>query len=492
MRGRILLIGAVAAALMGSLLVYSQTLAFVWDEGFHLLAAQLILRGKRPYLDFCFPQTPLNAYWNAAWMRILGQSWRAAHAVAAATTAGAVWLSADYLHRRFPDPAWRLPAALAGALLIGLNCIVLEFGTIAQAYALCLLLTVAAFRAAVLAVELPGPAMTATAGSLAACAVASSLLTASEAPVLLAWILLRSRPGQRLSRFAAFAAGAAVPFLPLAWLYVKGPRQTLFNLVEYQLRYRRTNWEDATPHDIEVLTSWLTSPHALILVILAVAGLVFVARSSGWKSSVRSEWCLPAWLALAIGVELCATHPTFRNYWVLIVPFCALPAAAGFYAIASRVYPATAPSWSVAALALLLSVGLAKSVYDSRGSMRWKDLESIARKVQEVTPASGKVWGDEAIYFLTRRPPIEGTEFSYTEVIEISPEMESLLHVATEEELDRGAAAGAFATVSLCDDAEVIEELDLAHLYRHSAKIRGCSVFWEPAKSGPSPTGPRE
>lgn len=41
-------------------MVYAQTPAFTDDEGFHL-AAQLIKAGLRPYLDFCFDQTPLNA-----------------------------------------------------------------------------------------------------------------------------------------------------------------------------------------------------------------------------------------------------------------------------------------------------------------------------------------------------------------------------------------------------------------------------------------------
>jgi hypothetical protein len=50
-----------------ALLVYSQTLAYTGDEGFHLIAAQLIRAGMRPYIDFMFPQAPLNAYWNAAW-----------------------------------------------------------------------------------------------------------------------------------------------------------------------------------------------------------------------------------------------------------------------------------------------------------------------------------------------------------------------------------------------------------------------------------------
>src|ERR1017187_8861981 len=49
-------------------LVYAETWAFTPDEGYHMLAAQLIASGRIPYIDFCFPQTPLNAYWNAAWI----------------------------------------------------------------------------------------------------------------------------------------------------------------------------------------------------------------------------------------------------------------------------------------------------------------------------------------------------------------------------------------------------------------------------------------
>src|SRR6516225_2517489 len=83
------------AALASGLMLYAQTLAFTDDEGFHLLAAQLIKSGMRPYLDFCFPQTPLNAYWNAFWMAIFGESWRTAHALAAVETSAAVVLAAQ-------------------------------------------------------------------------------------------------------------------------------------------------------------------------------------------------------------------------------------------------------------------------------------------------------------------------------------------------------------------------------------------------------------
>ena len=107
-------------------LIYSVTWAFTWDEGYHLLAAQLMDAGKRPYIDFCFPQTPLNAYWNAGWMRLLGQNWRVPHAFAALFTIGAVLLTADFVFRRFPVGSWRLAAAIAAGLATGLNAMVFE------------------------------------------------------------------------------------------------------------------------------------------------------------------------------------------------------------------------------------------------------------------------------------------------------------------------------------------------------------------------------
>src|SRR5215472_13739405 len=123
-----LLIASLVSLLAAGLLIYSQTKAFAWDEGWHLLAAQSILRGKRVYLDFCYPQTPLNAYWNAGWMRIFGDTWRTAHAVAAGMTALAVLLFGDYLLRRFPAERWRLAAGVTGVALVGLNAMVFEYG----------------------------------------------------------------------------------------------------------------------------------------------------------------------------------------------------------------------------------------------------------------------------------------------------------------------------------------------------------------------------
>ena len=79
----------IAGIYAAAFLIYSVTWAFTWDESYHLLASQLMAGGKLPYLDFCFPQTPLNAYWNAGWMRLLGYHWQVPHAFAALFTIGA-------------------------------------------------------------------------------------------------------------------------------------------------------------------------------------------------------------------------------------------------------------------------------------------------------------------------------------------------------------------------------------------------------------------
>ena len=129
----ILSIAGLIVVLAVGLLAYSQTMTFNWDEGFHLLTAQLILRGQKPYIDFVFPQTPLNAYWNAMWMHLFDDTWRTVHAVAAVVVALAVFLTADYVFRRFPVVQRRFPCAVMAAIVVGMNVAVVGFGTDGQA-----------------------------------------------------------------------------------------------------------------------------------------------------------------------------------------------------------------------------------------------------------------------------------------------------------------------------------------------------------------------
>jgi len=463
-------------------LVYSLQWAFTWDESFHLLAAQLISAGKRPYLDFAFPQTVLNVYWNAAWMRLLGQSWRVPHFFAALFTLGAVALTGRSLQFRFPAEQWRDALALTAALLTGLNAMVFIYGPLGQAYGICLFSLVAAYVLTVRAAEQPGLRTTLAAGFFAGAAAASTLLSGAAAPVLAIWILLSNRAGDRWRKLAAFTLAAAIPFIPVLRLAIEGPRQAWFNLIQYHAVFRQLYWPDTRKHDFEIWTSWLQSAQAALLGILAVAGLTYIARRSDWSAARKSEYYLCGWLAAAIAVEVGSAHPTFSRYFLLAVPFLAILAAVGLYAIASRVCDVPRPYLAAAPLLVIMAAGLGRSLYDHHQDMgEWRPFEQQARRIDEVTPRGAPLYADEPMYFLTRRTPPPGLELTYSHKVDLGRETNALLHILTKPEIKAQVQSGMFATAYSCDDDE-ISDLGLENLYRQRDDIADCSIFWDRRK----------
>ena len=468
-----------SSLLCAVLVVYSQTFAFAWDEGFHLLAAQLIRSGKRPYLDFVFAQTPLNAYWNAAWMWLLGERWRVIQAIDAVLTTAAVVLAAGFLRSRSKAPeTWRTPGVIAVLVLAGANSYTVEFGTIGQSYALGLLLIVAAFRLTVASVSRGRALWAGLAGFLSGAAAGSTLLTAPVAAVLLVWLVFLSPAGRRLQRGAAFAAGVAIAWLPLLALFVQSPAQVKFGVFQYHMFYRRSDWSGATRHDLEVFVSWIDSPQALVLGTLAAAGLWFVARKSGWDRGRRAEFYLCGWLALAVGVYVSTAHPTFPQYYVFMIPFLAILSSLGLPALAAQL-GARRALWPVLGVSLWMCLGLAKKVYDKRDEQSWPKLEGVARKVGEVTSPGAALYADEPTYFLTRRTPPAGNEYLSSHKLRLPAAFSETVHIVPQPEFDRRIQAGAFETLETCEDEDWMKERKLAELYRQKAEIADCAVFWD-------------
>ncbi len=464
--------GAVAAIGAG-LLFYSQTAAFAWDEGFHLLAAQLIAAGKRPYADFFFAQAPLNACLNALWMRIFGDTWRVPHAAAAMFSIAAIVVTVQYVWSRFPIPEWRTAATMVTAVSVGLNVQLVEFSTL-QAYGTALFFAVAAFRVSIAAVRRPAWYKSAAAGILAGAAPGCSLLAAPVAPVLLLWVWFCSRRGSRIASCAPFAAGLIVPFIPVLLLLVQAPGAVFFDLVRYHMFYRREGWASQGSHDLRVLTAWINSGQALLLFLLAAFG-VLVPRV--WPSPLRTELRLCAWLSLALIVHLSIARPTFERYYLLVVPFMAILAAVGFWMACSRL--PSRPLWPAAAYALLISAALANVLYDDRDDFRWRDFEPVARKVAEVAPAGSPILADEHVYFLAKRQPPSGMEYADSHKLQLPPEVARRLHVVSRSEVERWVKAGVFSTVETCEDEETIEKLGLKRTYSQSAAFGDCQVFWD-------------
>ena len=456
----------VALALATLTLVYSQTRAFSWDEGYHLLAAQLVKSGKRLYLDFCFPQSPLNTWWNALWMRLLGDTWHVVHAVAAVLSCGAAWLAAGFVRSFFPR------ARLAVLLTIGLNVLIFQWASVGQAYAIGLILLVSAFRLTVASVDRESPGLSALAGLAAGAAAMSTLLTAPAGLVLLIWAFVYNRAGSRLTKAVALIAGECAAFLPLLWVLLQDPRRVFFNIIQYQLQYRQVEWEGAIGHDVTIWIAWLDSSHGLILALLAITGLLFVLFRSDWPRERRAGFYLCAWLAAVLMVHISQAHPTFRQYYLFAVPFLAILAAAGLFALS----PAH-PNRALAVLALLLTAGLAKSISEESG-YTWAKMEPVARKVVQVTPPGAPLLADENVYFLTRHIPPSGMELLDSHKFRFPPAQSAWLHLVPEAEVLRRITAGDFATVESCAEYQSFDDA-AAPRYRQKAAYGDCTVYWD-------------
>ncbi|HVO97016.1 MAG TPA: hypothetical protein VMT15_03075 [Bryobacteraceae bacterium] len=472
---------ALVTILGAGLMAYAQTWAFAWDEGFHLLAAQLILKGMRPYIDFFHAQTPLYAYWNAFWMRIFGDTWRTAHAVSAVCTTLALWLVGDYVLDRFQGDVWRknwrVPLALAAVVITGANSQVVQFGTIGQGYGICLLGIVAAFRCAVANAKKDDLWSAFGAGFFASVAAASSLLTAPMGPTLFVWMLLP--PGARLKRALAYIAGGVIPFLPLLRLFLISPKVVFFGAVKYHLSYRTVDWSESDKQNIDVASSWLESPHAMLMFFLGLLALVFLARTN-IPMALRREFRLCIWLTAMESAYLLYVRPTFPRYYLFVVPFAAIICVVGLYYAGTHIGRPDKPAWATLIAIGLMGLGIGRTFYNGKGDFHWSDLVKLANKVNEVTRAGGVIDSDEAVYFLTRRTPPSGMEYEDTHKLRLSNELSEQLHVFSKEELKRRVKAGTFDTVATCEDDEKQDKDDnLPELYRQKTSVGDCTVYWD-------------
>jgi hypothetical protein len=466
--------------LTAALVYYSQTkFAFAWDEGFHLLTAQLIKNGRRPYLDFFFPQTPLNAYWNAFWMKIFGDTWRTAHIAAALCTSAAVFLTIDFVYTRFRIPRWQFAAGLTAVFLVGLNESLVEFGAVGQAYGLSLFLTVASFRLALIAARQRNPLLAALTGCVAGAAAGSTLLTAPVLPILLIWIAFYTATDNRWTKVAAYLVGAGIPFIPIALLALQNFRVVLFNIIEYHAFHRQEEWDGALKHDLEIYSNWVDSGQALILIALGIAGLWYIRKKAEWGRAQKGEFYLCAWLTVAITLHLMNAHPTFSRYWLFTVPFVGSLASAGLYAIALKLSDTTPrPLWPLIVVGGLVCLGEARSLNGQLENTNWEDTEKQAAKMLEVSPPGAAIVAPEQVMFAMKRTPPPGLEHADSHKLSQTPEFSRQLHVIPNAAFEKLVQEGAYDAVDNCDDAEKRETLQLAKTYTKSFDIGDCRIYW--------------
>ncbi len=193
---------------------------------------------------------------------------------------------------------------------------------------------------------------------------------------------------------------------------------------------------------------------------------------------MRRELFLCGWLSLALIAYLSTAHPTFGRYYIVVIPFLCVLAAPGLHFAGSRLFSEDKPLWPASALALLAVLSVFRALFNDRDSATWQRYEEVAAKVSSVTPASAKLFADEQVYFLLKRTPPPGMEFSYSHKLQLPPREEAALHIISEKELEKQVKAGVFPTLETCND-DRIDDWDLPNLYKQRSDIADCSVFWD-------------
>lgn len=301
---------------------------------------------------------------------------------------------------------------------------------------------------------------------------------------MLVWLWLYNAAGNRWAKAAAFLGGAVLPAISALHLLVEGPRQVWFDLVQYHALYRRADWPGATPHDIDVLSSWMQDTQVFLLVVLAAAGWMSI-RKSAW-AGMRAESRLCFWLALSMGAQNVTAHPTFPQYFIFLVPFLVAPACEGFRVGVLRLGFGGRPQRAVLALGCFMLLTLGRGIYAERENESWYGLMPAARKINQVAPRDVPVLAQEPIYILTGRQPPYGMEFAFAHKLDLGPKQNALLHILPQAELDRQMKAGRFAAAAVCDDDDQESSIEQSRVYSQKFESGNCTVFWQLAGANPA------
>jgi hypothetical protein len=476
-------VAAVVAGLSVGLVAFSQIGGvFDGDEGLHLVAVQLVMRGERPFADFFYWHEPLYLYVAAGWQQLAGRGWRSAHVLSSLFTAGATAIVATIAARACASsPGGSSWGALA-AVFFALNVLVLKWGTMAHNYAPTLLFMALAMAAALRADERRGTGAVATSGFCAGTATALTLLVAPLAPVLLLWIARRSPTSVRPATAAVFVLATLVPFAPLVALALQAPEQTWFALVLHHTSYRV---QPLDPADVQwsLLVDALRSPQAWLL-----AGLsgVAVLRRNHLRSSDqarRRTVSLSGWLLIALAPFVTLIHPPVHAvYLVVVAPCVAILAAVGTSILVADIRNHTWRGLTTAGVAAVFVAGLMVSIYRDRlWVSEWARIERFAAEVVKVTPPDASFYTSfPFVYVAADHPPPNGLENGWASQMAVPDATFAMLDLASAASITDRVRRGDFDTVLLWRDDPRYPAEELDRLYASSAALDRYFVLrWE-------------
>jgi len=340
-----------ALVLLGLLLVYTVSAAFFVvyreinvDEGWYLLAAREVGRGRVLYADFAYPQGPLLPYAYGLVLMPFGYrllTGRILTALLGLVGAGlAAWLAA-----RLPADGITRGDARAGLLALALLTFLpytIAHYTSTATYALASLLLLGALLAASARRR---QALWGAVAMVAAIAAAGTRLSLAPAIVILPIYLVataRSRGRVLLAALAGTFVGLAVVWGPF---FLIDPQATGFN----NWGFHTTEMELAARLEMAggvVMGTLAEFPTVVVLLaVLAGAGLLRLWRASDRRAVLRRQ-ALPLTsgaILLAMGLAHAVPRSASSYYHNVVIP---LACALGGYGIV-RLWPAATARGSV-------------------------------------------------------------------------------------------------------------------------------------------------
>jgi 4-amino-4-deoxy-L-arabinose transferase-like glycosyltransferase len=283
------------------------------DEGFYLLASRLVLQHRTPYLDFFYTQAPLLPYVYGLWLKLFGISWVSARIFAAWLTAAVCALL--YWHVCRETGKWM--AGLAAVFLFATSSLVVAWYPIVKTFAPAALFLFAAYMILLRVSPQTPKWLIVAAGVLVGLSVDTRSYVVAVVPVLLWWIVRRTRPAAMVA-LAFFSVGFLVGIIPSLALFAASPDRFWFNNLGYHAMRSRHglvgDWRNKALIALGVFGGAHTGFQFSVLTS-ATVGIAVILRK------VRESTLLAFAIAVTIGLVSLLPTPSSIQYFSMAMPF---------------------------------------------------------------------------------------------------------------------------------------------------------------------------
>lgn len=301
--------------LAGTLIPVALQRLIARDEGFYLLAAQLVYSGQTVYHDFFYPQMPFLPYFYAAWFSITSWSWESARLGVTLAAVATGLITAGFCRQRLGS-TWGLIAAIVFAF----NNFIFPWYTTAQSYSISILLLWGGIALLLSGTKSPTYSRCLLAGLLFGAAIGTRLMLAGVGPVLCLYLYLAQKNNSGLKKAALFCVGSIIALSPIILLIIPDWHRFYFNNFGYhQLRSNLSFW-DVFPKLIGNLLGLRSSIkydawQFPLLLYLSVIGMLIPKIRQDIKLLTLASCTIVLFL-----INLLPTPP-YMQYFCVLIPF---------------------------------------------------------------------------------------------------------------------------------------------------------------------------